>query len=59
MDLERKNKYLVDENISLRDEIREKDGEVKSLKDAVNVVLDKNTQYKDQFGSPRSASFRE
>lgn len=57
-DIARKNKYLKDDNITLRDQIREKEREVKSLKTAFNEIVDQNTQYHDQYGSPNSASFR-
>ena len=58
-DFTRKNKYLIEDNVSLRDQIREKEREIKSLKNAFNDILDKNSQYHDQFGSPRSRGFRD
>jgi chromosome segregation ATPase len=56
-DVERKNKYLKDDNSTLRDQLREKEREIKSLKNAFNDILNQNNQYHDKYGSPTSASF--
>jgi SMC interacting uncharacterized protein involved in chromosome segregation len=56
-DISRKNKYLKDDNATLRDQLRQKEREIKSLKNAFNEILDQNNQYHDKYGSPNSANF--
>ena len=51
-DIDRKNKYLKDDNAALRDQIRDKEREINDVKNAFNDLLDKNNQYYGQYGSP-------